>query len=110
MLCCFLPSRASQSHNTWTTTRVSAQQYEARLQFAPEFAEPTAQLRRLRPDTLVYSYEWFVDDPLVVQAVEHHATIPVTLPQGWMLADVSEPTERSEEAPPASPSENDMRL
>jgi hypothetical protein len=25
VLRCFLPSRAKQSHNTWTTTRVSAQ-------------------------------------------------------------------------------------
>jgi hypothetical protein len=25
VLSCFLPSRAKQSHNTWTTTRVSAQ-------------------------------------------------------------------------------------
>ncbi len=25
VLRCFLPSRATQSHNTWTTTRVSAQ-------------------------------------------------------------------------------------
>ena len=42
------------------------EQYEARLlEFVPEFVEPSDRLRRLRPDTLVYSYsyEWFEDDP-----------------------------------------------
>jgi hypothetical protein len=29
VLRCFLPSRTKQSHNTWTTTRVSAQGYDA---------------------------------------------------------------------------------
>ena len=78
------------------------EQFEARLQFAPEFVDPSARLRRLRPDTSVFSYEWFVDDPRIVDAVERYATSPVTLPHGWTLADVSEPTERSEEAPPAT--------
>ena len=31
------------------------EQYEARLQVAPEFVEPSDRLRRLRPDTLVVS-------------------------------------------------------
>jgi hypothetical protein len=62
------------------------EQYEARLQFAPEFADPTARLRRLRPDTLVYSYEWFEDDGRVVDAFEEWATQPVTLPHGWEFA------------------------
>lgn len=70
------------------------EQYEARLQFAPEFAHPTARLRRLRPDTLVYSYEWFEDDPRVIGAVEAWALRPVTLPHGWEFANerASDPT------------------
>jgi hypothetical protein len=62
------------------------EQYEARLQFAAEFAEPTARLRRLRPDTLVYSYEWFEDDQRVINAVGQWALRPVTLPHGWQFA------------------------
>lgn len=62
------------------------EQYEARLQFAAEFIDPTAQLRRLRPDTLVYSYEWFEDDDRVIDAIDQWAVRPVTLPCGWMLA------------------------
>lgn len=75
------------------------EQYEARLQFAPEFVNPDARLRRLRPDTLVYSYEWFEDDPLVLQAVEQYAPLPVTLPHGWTLARADIPTERLGETP-----------
>lgn len=85
------------------------EQYEARLQFAPEFVEPTDRLRRLRPDTLVYSYEWFEDDPKVIEAVERFALAPVTLPHGWTLGDVSRPTERSEEVPPQPLSDNHAR-
>jgi hypothetical protein len=62
------------------------EQYEARLQFAAEFKEPTARLRRLRPDTLVYSYEWFEDDQRVIDAVAEWALRPVTLPHGWEFA------------------------
>jgi hypothetical protein len=83
------------------------EQYEARLQFAPEFVEPSDRLRRLRPDTLVYSYEWFEDDPRVIEAVERYALKPVTLPHGWMLGDVTRPTERSDETPPTPLSDND---
>ena len=74
------------------------EQYEARLQFAAEFAEPTARLRRLRPDTLVYSYEWFEDDHRVIDAVGHWALHPVTLPHGWEFAteDSSDPTVRDQ--------------
>jgi len=74
------------------------EQYEARLQFAPEFAEPAARLRRLRPDTLVYSYEWFEDDERVVQAVNDWALRPVTLPHGWEFAreHPSDPTVREQ--------------
>jgi hypothetical protein len=75
------------------------EQYEARLQFAAEFVLPAAGLRLLRPGTRVYSYEWFEDNPIVIDAVERYALWPVTLPQGWTLADTTEPTERSEEAP-----------
>lgn len=82
------------------------EQYEARLQFAPEFVEPSDRLRRLRPDTLVYSYEWFEDDSRVVEAVERHALAPVTLPHGWTLGDVTRPTERAEETPPQALSAN----
>ena len=32
--------------------------------------EPSDQLRRLRPDTLVHSFEWFEDDP---RAASHHS-------------------------------------
>jgi hypothetical protein len=69
------------------------EQYEARLQFAPEFVDPGARLRRLRPDSLVYSYEWFEDDPRVLEAVERYAHLPVTLPHGWTIADRTRPTE-----------------
>lgn len=48
---------------------------------------PTARLRRLRPDTLVYSYEWFEDDHRVTDAVDLWALPPVTLPHGWEFAD-----------------------
>jgi hypothetical protein len=79
--------------------RVSAwrlvEQYEARLQFAPEYVDPYARLRRLRPDGQLYSYEWFEDDQRVVDAVERFALQPVTLPCGWSLAagpDVHGPT------------------
>lgn len=74
------------------------EQYEARLQFAAEFAEPTARLRRLRPDTLVYSYEWFEDDHQVIDAVDQWALRPVTLPCGWELAneDPSDPSIREQ--------------
>lgn len=74
------------------------EQYEARLQFAAEFAEPTARLRRLRPDTLVYSYEWFEDDDRVIGAVHHWALRPVTLPHGWEFANEnpSDPTIREQ--------------
>ena len=75
----------------------------------PEFVDPSARLRRLRPDTSVYSYEWFVDDPQIVEAVERYATFPVTLPHGWTLADISEPTERSEETPPSKALDTDGR-
>jgi hypothetical protein len=75
------------------------EQYEARLQFAPEFEDPAARLRRLRPDTLVYSYEWFDDDQRVIEAVQRHAPRPVTLPHGWALANTAQPTERTEETP-----------
>lgn len=67
---------------SWRVT----EQYEARLQFAAEFAHPAARLRRLRPDTLVYSYEWFEDDDRVIDAVERWALRPVTLPHGWEFA------------------------
>jgi hypothetical protein len=90
--------------DAWTLSHVVSQfdgdpawriveQYEARLQFAPEFVEPGARLRRLRPDTLVYSYEWFEDDPRVLEAVERYAHLPVTLPHGWTIADRTQPTE-----------------
>lgn len=74
------------------------EQYEARLQFAPEFAHPNARLRRLRPDTGVYSYEWFEDDPRVIDAVEAWALRPVTLPTGWEFANesASDPTIREQ--------------
>jgi hypothetical protein len=75
------------------------EQYEARLQFAPEFIDPQARLRRLRPDTLVYSFEWFEDDDRILQAVERYAPLPVTLPHGWTLARASVPTERLGETP-----------
>ena len=77
--------------STWSLAHATAQleelaswrlteQYEARLQFAAEFAYPEARLRRLRPDTLVYSYEWFEDDHRVTDAVDQWALRPVTLP------------------------------
>lgn len=74
------------------------EQYEARLQFAPEFAHPTARLRRLRPDTHVYSYECFEDDRRVIEAVEAWAPRPVTLPHGWQFANESalDPTIREQ--------------
>jgi len=74
------------------------EQFEARLQFAPEFAEPTARLWRLRPDTLVYSYEWFEDDERVIDAVNSRALRPVTLPHGWNFAreDPTDPTLREQ--------------
>jgi hypothetical protein len=74
------------------------EQYEARLQFAAEFAYPTARLRRLRPDTLVYSYEWFEDDHRVIDAVDQWALRPVTLPDGWEFArdDPADPTIREQ--------------
>jgi hypothetical protein len=62
------------------------EQYEARLQFAPEFVDPSARLRRLEPVRRLYSYEWFDDDPRVVDAVRGCAERPVTLPHGWALA------------------------
>lgn len=75
------------------------EQYEAGLQFAPEFAYPDARLRRLRADTLVYSFEWFEDDERVVDAVAWQAPLPVTLPHGWTLACASHPPERFDETP-----------
>jgi hypothetical protein len=77
------------------------EQYEARLQFAPEFREPSARLRRLRPDTLVYSYEWFENDERVIRAIEEWAERPVTLPHGWDLAneDASDPLIRQQPRP-----------
>lgn len=74
------------------------EQYEARLQFAPEFVDPSVRLRRLRPDNLVYSYEWFEDDPRVLEAVERYADLPVTLPHGWTIADPTRSTEGPDEA------------
>ena len=47
---------------------------------------PDERLRGLRPDTLVYSYEWFEDDNRVIDAVEQWALRPVTLPHGWQFA------------------------
>lgn len=92
----------SLAHATARLEEVAAwrltEQYEARLQFAPEFTEPTARLRRLRPDTLVYSYEWFEDDRRVIDAVDEWAMQPVTLPHGWDLAreNPSDPTIREQ--------------
>lgn len=74
------------------------EQYEARLQFAAEFVDPSVRLRRLRPDSLVYSYEWFEDDARVLEAVERYAHLPVTLPHGWTIADRTRPTEGPGEA------------
>jgi hypothetical protein len=74
------------------------EQYEARLQFAAEFVDPGARLSRLRPDSLVYSFEWFEDDSRVLDAVERYAHLPVTLPHGWTLADATRPTEGPGEA------------
>ena len=74
-------------------------QYEARLRSASEFVLPAARLRRLRPSDHVCSCEWFEDDPIVIEAVEGGDLLPVTLPHGLTLADTTEPTERSEEAP-----------
>jgi hypothetical protein len=76
------------------------EQYEARLQFAAEFVDPSARLRRLRPDSLGYSFEWFEDDPRVLDAIERFANLPVTLPHGWTLADETRPTEGPGEARP----------
>ena len=70
------------------------EQYEARLQFAPEFAHPTARLRRLRPDSRVYSYEWFEDDPRVIESIKEWALRAVTLPFGWEFA-TDDPTDPS---------------
>src|SRR6266508_6994893 len=78
------------------------EQYEARLQFAAEFVDPSARLRRLRPDSLVYSYEWFEDDARVLEAIERSAHLPVTLPHGWTLADATRPTEGPGEARPST--------
>lgn len=78
------------------------EQYEARLQFAAEFVDPSSRLRRLRPDSLVYSYEWFEDDTRVLEAVERFAHLPVTLPHGWTLADSTRPTEGPGEARPST--------
>lgn len=77
------------------------EQYEARLQFAAEFVDASARLRRLRPD-LVYSYEWFEDDARVLEAIERYAHLPVTLPNGWTLADATRPTEGPGEALPST--------
>ena len=57
-----------------------SEQYEARLQFAPEFDNPTAALRMLRPDTGVFSYEWFVDDQRVIDSVRRWALHPIAIP------------------------------
>lgn len=78
------------------------EQYEARLQFAAELVEPSARLRRLRPDSLVYSYEWFEDDARVREAIERFAHLPVTLPHGWTLADPTRPTEGPGEVRPST--------
>jgi hypothetical protein len=75
------------------------EQFEARLQFAPEFLDPQARTRRLRPDTMVYSYEWFEDDPSILEAVERVAPHPVTLPHGWTLAHAAIAPERLGETP-----------
>ena len=75
------------------------EQYEARLQFAPEFTEPTARLRRLRPDTRTYSYEWFEDDSRVIDAVHDWAMRPVTLPRGWEFAREDPADSRIQEQP-----------
>lgn len=74
------------------------EQFEARLQFAAEFLVPDERLRRLRPDTLVYSYEWFEDDNRVIDAVEQWALRPVTLPHGrqFALEDPSDPAIREQ--------------
>ena len=73
-----------------------------------ELVGPSDRLRRLRPDTLVYSYEWFEDDPRVVEAGDRYALAPVTLRHGWTLRDLTHPTERSEETPPQPLSDNDV--
>ena len=57
-----------------------SKQYEARLQFAPEFDNPTAALRMLRPDNGVFSYEWFVDDQRVIDFVRRWALHPIAIP------------------------------
>src|SRR6266545_3676597 len=67
------------------------EQYEARLQFAAEFVDPSARLRRLRPDSLVYSYEWFEDDARVLEA--HRASarhLPRSRRQGQHRAGAGE--------------------
>lgn len=59
------------------------EQYEAKLQHSPEFEHPGRPLRRLRPDTKVHSFEWFVDDNRVVDAVRLWALSPIAIPAGW---------------------------
>ena len=46
----------------------------------------------------MYSYEWFEDDHRVIDAVEHWALRPVTLPHRWRFAtdDPSDPTLREQ--------------
>ncbi|MGQ0608184.1 MAG: hypothetical protein ACT4OQ_06965 [Chloroflexota bacterium] len=83
------------------TSEEIVEQYEARLQFAAEFVEPSARLRRLRPDSLVYSYEWFEDDARVLEAIEPFAHLRVTLPHGWTLADPTRVTEAPTKHDPA---------
>jgi hypothetical protein len=99
---CEILSVWTVAHGAGSLDEVAAwrltEQYEARLQFAPEFRDPSARLCRLRPDTLVYSYEWFADDERVIHAIEEWAESPVTLPHGWDLAneDASDPIIRQQ--------------
>ena len=92
-------SRTRSAPSIQTTPGGSSSSTRHASSSRPSSPLPSARLRRLRPDTLVYSYEWFEDDPIVIEAVEGSALLPVTLPHGWTLADTTEPTERSEEAP-----------
>lgn len=62
------------------------EQYECRLQFAPEFADTSARRRRLLPGTNKFSYEWFEDHDDVLAAVAAVAPRPIHLPIGWKLA------------------------
>lgn len=79
-------AHAITAPSSLTSWRI-VEQLEARLQYAPEFQHPEIRLRVPRPGDGAHSYEWFVDDQRVLDAVSRWAAVPVAVPIGWAAGD-----------------------